>query len=90
MVFSSREIHPFHEANELTLCMKLKPGQFVFLRKGVNLEVVTFVRHWHPQQDGVPVTCDTAIIRRRRRRIDEMVMLADLSPIPSGAGALMV
>jgi hypothetical protein len=78
--------------------MKLQEGQFVFLRNGVNLEVVTFVRFSEPPNETCVIATDelnanrlyrkpgaTAVIHRRSCRLDELAMLADISPIPTAA-----
>ena len=81
--------------------MKLTQGQFVFLRHGAGLEVVTFIRLEDAPKSDAAVAIDTlseaqrypppgatAYIKRKNRPREELVMLKDVRLIPSQATAL--
>lgn len=78
--------------------MQLTKGQFVLLRNGAGLELVTFVRHPESLKDGVKVAHDnstigrwytapgpTTYIKRANRLNEELVMLEDVRLIPTPA-----
>jgi len=81
--------------------MKPTKGQFVFLRHGAGLEVVTFMRLAEASKSDAAVAIDTpneaqrytppgatAYIKRKDRHHEELVMLEDIRLIPSQATAL--